>query len=164
MGDRCVNSCRQQSTLTSQDLVRYFQVASSPTKMSNNGFVCHYKKITNRIFVGGLPFNTNSDELVEFFSHFAAVRDGKVIYDREGISRGYGFITFYREEDAEAVLNQGVVFYKEKRLKLAEAFRKYRHRPSRQARNHGYAVNQQRCPQGQVYVGLTPQAFYQKQW
>ncbi|KAJ7363141.1 hypothetical protein OS493_011419 [Desmophyllum pertusum] len=81
-------------------------------------------KIPYRIFVGGIAFNTTKDELKEFFSRYGAVRDTKIIRDGEGLSKGYGFVTFYREEDAQKVMNMGTIFFKEKRLNISEAFRK----------------------------------------
>ncbi|XP_015773257.1 PREDICTED: protein boule-like [Acropora digitifera] len=81
-------------------------------------------KIPYRIFVGGIAFNTTKDELQEFFSRYGAVRDSKIIRDPQGLSRGYGFVTFYREEDAKKVMNMGTIFFKEKRLNISEAYRR----------------------------------------
>lgn len=81
-------------------------------------------KIPYRIFVGGIAFNTTKEELKDFFSNYGAVRDTKIIKDSEGLSKGYGFVTFYREEDAQKVMNMGTIFFKEKRLNISEAFRK----------------------------------------
>ncbi|XP_068756811.1 deleted in azoospermia-like [Montipora capricornis] len=81
-------------------------------------------KIPYRIFVGGIAFNTTKEELKDFFSRYGAVRDTKIIRDPEGLSKGYGFVTFYREEDAQKVMNMGTIFFKEKRLCISEAFRK----------------------------------------
>lgn len=81
-------------------------------------------KIPYRIFVGGIAFNTTKEELKDFFSRYGAVRDTKIIRDPEGLSKGYGFVTFYREEDAQKVMNMGTIFFKEKRLNISEAYRK----------------------------------------
>jgi len=54
----------------------------------------------NKIFVGGLSWNTNSEGLKSAFEHAGDVVDAKVIEDREtGRSRGFGFVTF-RSSDA----------------------------------------------------------------
>ncbi|CAH3121203.1 unnamed protein product, partial [Porites lobata] len=107
-------------------------------------------KIPYRIFVGGIAFNTTKEELKEFFSRYGAVRDSKIIRDAEGLSKGYGFVTFFREEDAKKVMSmvsllvlrvclmmkkqvfttlfvlffKGTIFFKEKRLNISEAYRK----------------------------------------
>ncbi|XP_031552891.1 deleted in azoospermia protein 4-like [Actinia tenebrosa] len=113
---------------------RSWQSASSNAYTSINDNSALVKKMPNRVFVGGLPFDTTATELIEFFTNFGAVLDGKIIYDYENVSRGYGFITFYREEDVEKVLKLGVIFFKEKRLKIAEAFRRLKKRyPQRPA-------------------------------
>ncbi|KAJ8903379.1 hypothetical protein NDN08_004487 [Rhodosorus marinus] len=55
-----------------------------------------------RLFVGGISWATNDDLLRETFSQFGSIRDAKVIYDREsGRSRGFGFVTFDNDEDAD---------------------------------------------------------------
>jgi len=49
----------------------------------------------NKLFVGGLSWNTTDDGLREAFEAFGEVTDAKVINDREtGRSRGFGFVTF----------------------------------------------------------------------
>lgn len=54
--------------------------------------------MSNKVFVGGLSWNIDNDGLRVGFEKFGAVRDAKVIMDRDtGRSRGFGFVTF--EED-----------------------------------------------------------------
>ncbi len=55
----------------------------------------------NKLFVGNLSWGVNDDQLKEFFSQIGAVTEAVVIVDRmSGRSKGYGFVTF--EEDADA--------------------------------------------------------------
>ena len=50
--------------------------------------------MSNKLFVGGLSWNTTDESLREGFSRHGAVADAKVITDREtGRSRGFGFVT-----------------------------------------------------------------------
>eukprot|EP00057_Strongylocentrotus_purpuratus_P032175 XP_786845.2 PREDICTED: protein boule-like [Strongylocentrotus purpuratus] len=44
--------------------------------------------IPNRIFVGGIAFNTSDAELRNFFSAFGHVKEAKIIADRAGVSKG----------------------------------------------------------------------------
>lgn len=61
----------------------------------------------NRVFVGGLSWNTDDHGLREAFERFGAVDDAKVITDREtGRSRGFGFVTFQSGEDASAAIQE----------------------------------------------------------
>ncbi|ESP00378.1 hypothetical protein LOTGIDRAFT_99938, partial [Lottia gigantea] len=59
--------------------------------------------IPNRIFVGGIAANTTDAELKQFFSAYGAVKDTKIIADRGGVSKGYGFVTFENQEDADRI-------------------------------------------------------------
>lgn len=54
-----------------------------------------------KIFVGGLPYHTTDDSLRLFFEQFGPIEEAVVITDRQsGKSRGYGFVTMVRSEDA----------------------------------------------------------------
>lgn len=55
----------------------------------------------NKLFVGGLSWNTNDDGLNRAFASFGEITEAKVINDREtGRSRGFGFVTFVDEASA----------------------------------------------------------------
>ena len=43
-----------------------------------------------------------------FFERYGAVRDVKVIADKSGSSKGYGFVTFEHEEDAKKIIKDEV--------------------------------------------------------
>ncbi|CAB4031633.1 papilin-like isoform x2, partial [Paramuricea clavata] len=51
-----------------------------------------------------------SDELKQFFSSFGFVTGSKIIKDNEGVSKGYGFISFERKSDAQKVLRMVIAF------------------------------------------------------
>jgi RNA recognition motif-containing protein len=45
------------------------------------------------LYVGNLPFRTNSEDLSALFARFGEVRSAQVVLDREtGRSRGFGFV------------------------------------------------------------------------
>ncbi len=57
--------------------------------------------MTKKLFVGGLSWGTTDSELKEAFASYGEITEAKVITDREtGRSRGFGFVTFARDEDA----------------------------------------------------------------
>lgn len=59
-----------------------------------------------KLYVGGLPWATSNEKLQELFEAFGEVTDAKIVTDREsGRSRGFGFVTFARDEDANAALS-----------------------------------------------------------
>lgn len=56
-----------------------------------------------KLFVGGLPFSTNDDELAEAFSAHGTVASAKVITDRDtGRSKGFGFVEFENDDEGKA--------------------------------------------------------------
>nr|CAD7410455.1 unnamed protein product [Timema cristinae] len=65
--------------------------------------------ITNRIFIGALPITATENDLLELFSGFGIVTSAKIITDRAGISKGYGFVTFMNDTDAAYVLSTSYV-------------------------------------------------------
>lgn len=61
--------------------------------------------MNNRIFVGGLSWNTTDDSLRHAFEPHGQVTDAKVISDRDtGRSRGFGFVTFAAAADATSAI------------------------------------------------------------
>lgn len=62
--------------------------------------------VPNRVFVGGIASNTTETELQELFSQFGNIKEIKIISDRSGVCKGYGFITFETEEEAKKVQHQ----------------------------------------------------------
>ncbi len=56
--------------------------------------------MSNKLFVGGLSWDTRDEDLHRAFSEYGNVVEAKVITDRDsGRSRGFGFVTF---EDGQA--------------------------------------------------------------
>nr|CAG8501459.1 4969_t:CDS:10 [Entrophospora candida] len=58
-----------------------------------------------KLFVGGLSWDTDDRALKSKFEEYGTVEDAVVIRDREnGRSRGFGFVTYYKEEEAELAI------------------------------------------------------------
>jgi RNA recognition motif-containing protein len=56
-----------------------------------------------KLFVGGLSWDTESEQLKAAFSPFGALRESSVVADRAtGRSRGFGFVVFENPLDAAA--------------------------------------------------------------
>jgi RNA recognition motif-containing protein len=63
--------------------------------------------MTNKLFVGGLSWDTRDEGLRDAFSEFGNVSEAKVITDREtGRSRGFGFVTFEQGADAAQAMSE----------------------------------------------------------
>jgi RNA recognition motif-containing protein len=55
-----------------------------------------------KLYVGNLPYEVNSAELLKLFSEYGEVVDAVVITDKaSGRSKGFGFVQFGSEEDAK---------------------------------------------------------------
>jgi hypothetical protein len=55
-----------------------------------------------------------------------AVKDCKIIADRAGVSKGYGFVTFETQEDAEKIIKKEAdnLIFKDRKLNIGPAIRK----------------------------------------
>ena len=63
--------------------------------------------MTSKVFVGGLSWNTDDDQLHAAFSAVGNVVEAKVITDRDtGRSRGFGFVTYSSAEEAKNAIAQ----------------------------------------------------------
>jgi len=61
--------------------------------------------MNNKLYVGGLSFQTTDESLKDFFSQAGTVNSAKVIIDRmTGKSRGFGFIEMSSEEEADKAI------------------------------------------------------------
>jgi|SRR5688500_12602449 cold-inducible RNA-binding protein len=58
-----------------------------------------------KLFVAGLPFDVDDQELKEIFSEHGTVMSAKIITDRDtGKSRGFGFVEYSEEASAHAAI------------------------------------------------------------
>lgn len=56
---------------------------------------------TSKLFVGGISWNIDSNQLRDIFAEVAEVKYAKIVTDREtNKSRGFGFVEFNSVEDA----------------------------------------------------------------
>lgn len=56
-----------------------------------------------KLFVGGLPFAVNDDELNEIFAAHGTVASASVVKDRDtGRSKGFGFVEFENDDEGKA--------------------------------------------------------------
>ncbi len=63
--------------------------------------------MSKKLFVGGLSWGTNDEALRAAFEPFGRLLDVRVILDRDtGRSRGFGFVTFAEEAEADKALEK----------------------------------------------------------
>lgn len=110
-GSSCSTGPDSGGPMTSTPIAdRSFEGVEQPTSSTENcNFGLSVPKygtlIPNRVFVGGISCNTTECELMQLFSKFGTVRGTKIIMDRAGVSKGYGFVTFETEEEAKRLFN-----------------------------------------------------------
>ncbi|KNE67828.1 hypothetical protein AMAG_12545 [Allomyces macrogynus ATCC 38327] len=63
--------------------------------------------MSQKLFIGGLSYDTTTESLREYFEQHGTVEDAIVITDREtGRSRGFGFVTFSTEDEANTAVQE----------------------------------------------------------
>jgi cold-inducible RNA-binding protein len=63
--------------------------------------------MSKKLFVGSLSWDTDDQGLRAAFEAFGPVEDAKVINDRDtGRSRGFGFVTFASDSDADKAIEE----------------------------------------------------------
>jgi cold-inducible RNA-binding protein len=63
--------------------------------------------MANKLYIGGMSWDTTEEELQAAFKEFGEVVEAKVITDREtGRSRGFGFITYANRDDANTAIDK----------------------------------------------------------
>ena len=61
-----------------------------------------------KLFVGSLAWATNDDSLREFFAQYGTVASARVVTEREsGRSRGFGFVEFEDDAEADKAISEG---------------------------------------------------------
>jgi RNA recognition motif-containing protein len=60
-----------------------------------------------RIYVGGLPYQTTDQDLVDLFAQAGQVTSAVVIVDRaSGRSKGFGFVEMSNDQEARAAIEK----------------------------------------------------------
>jgi RNA recognition motif-containing protein len=67
----------------------------------------YWRFMTNKIYVGNLPFSFGQKELQETFSQFGEITEAVVIVDKYSRrSKGFGFVTFADDESAKKAVSE----------------------------------------------------------
>ncbi|XP_069454882.1 deleted in azoospermia-like [Ovis canadensis] len=96
----------------------------SSSAATSQGYVLPEGKIMpNTVFVGGIDVRMDETEIRSFFARYGSVKEVKIITDRTGVSKGYGFVSFYNDVDVQKIVESQINFHG-KKLKLGPAIRK----------------------------------------
>ena len=64
-------------------------------------------KMSMKLYVGNLSFQTSNDELQQLFAQAGTVESASIVEDRDtGRSRGFGFVEMSTKEEGEAAIAQ----------------------------------------------------------
>jgi len=64
-------------------------------------------RMSKKVYVGNLPFNVSNDQLKEIFSQYGEISEATVISDKySGRSKGFGFVTFANDADADKAISE----------------------------------------------------------
>ncbi|XP_027231071.2 uncharacterized protein [Penaeus vannamei] len=96
----------------------------APSSIGNNA-PKYGTLVPNRVFVGGISASTTEQDLLELFSQYGSVKATKIISDRAGVSKGYGFVTFETEDEARRLTQEADnIMLKDRKLNIAPAIKK----------------------------------------
>ncbi|KAI6365163.1 hypothetical protein MCOR25_005457 [Pyricularia grisea] len=110
----------------------------------------HPEEPPNGVFVRNLVFDATDEHLVEAFSQYGKVIQGKIARDARGLSRGYGFIYYEQPEEALKALEEANnTFWHGRRITVAARTKEDKPRKSRQ-QTFG------RPPSEHLYIGNIP--------
>lgn len=70
----------------------------------NHNLADRFTMVPNRIFVGGLTNGTSEQDLRNYFSAYGEVKVVKIVKDKAGALKGFGFITFGTEEEVKKII------------------------------------------------------------
>lgn len=61
--------------------------------------------MSKKLYVGNLPFSVDNDKLKELFASYGEIEEATLISDKfSGRSKGFGFVTFTNDEDADKAI------------------------------------------------------------
>lgn len=61
----------------------------------------------SNLYVGNLAYAVSNEDLKSLFEEFGTIRSAKVIIDRDTKrSKGFGFVEFENDEDAQAAIDE----------------------------------------------------------
>ena len=116
------------------------------------------------LYVRGFGNSATKEELLQIFKKFGKIESFKIKRNKEGQSRGFGFILFENQEDAENFIRKSCgLTFKEKQIYVAVSMPKYE-RISRQNQNKKVvSKNQHQAPKMQPVSALQYQQQNQMQ-
>ena len=81
-----------------------------------------FEGVTATLYVGNLPYRANEDAVKELFSSYGAVKNVRLMKDRQtGRRRGFGFVEVSAKDAAKIINKLNDFEFQERTLKVREA-------------------------------------------
>jgi cold-inducible RNA-binding protein len=78
--------------------------------------------MSNKVYIGNLPYTVTEDEIRNFFEDCGTVSDIRIITDRDtGRSKGFGFVSFENEDGLKTALEKDNHEMGGRKLRINEA-------------------------------------------
>jgi cold-inducible RNA-binding protein len=108
----------------------------------------HYNYHQNdcKVYVGGLPQQISEADLRGRMSDFGTVQQVNIIYDEQGHSRGFGFVTYRNSEEAKSALGVIDLYGKSVEVKYSNKNANVHQNEYRQRNQAGEYLNSDRQP------------------
>ena len=109
-----------------------------------------------KIYVGGMPPSLSESHLHVYFSQFGTVVNVTLVRDREtGISKGFGFVTFARDEEAGNVVTMmGNHIIERRPVRVSFASKHGQEQASKKGKNNSEVLDAMHLPeQARLYMG-----------
>lgn len=65
----------------------------------------------NAIFVGGIDIRTDETIIRSFFARYGSVKEVTIITHRTGMSKVYGFVSYYNDVDVQKRVESHINFH-----------------------------------------------------
>jgi len=79
---------------------------SNSTFNKNNAVDMHSNNPLTKLFVRSLAYQTTQEELHQFMSQYGQISEAVILQNKDGTSKGYGFVTFTGVDSANRALEQ----------------------------------------------------------
>ncbi len=87
--------------------------------------------MSKKLFIGSLSWNTTDEGLKSTFAQYGDIEDSIIISDNTGRSKGFGFVTFVNDADADKAIAELNGFKLDGRAIIVNEARPKTDRPAR---------------------------------
>ncbi|XP_035223204.1 uncharacterized protein LOC118195968 isoform X1 [Stegodyphus dumicola] len=117
---RSSGKCTRNSETSTKETRNEPSSTVSPSDAANGSETI----VPNRVFVGGITDCISEWNIQSEFENYGNVTEVRIIRNRTGLSKGYGFVTYSTNEEAKNALEKAEVIVNGRKLKTFPAVKK----------------------------------------